>query len=985
MNGVAKRPQESGPRRRRRPGRTSLAAIAGAALGAWICGPGAFAEQIVQWEFDGDLSSSTGHAALAAAAVPPAAAPSVTFEDLPVGGRTAKVARFSRGTYFRARPGFAPNGGGSLVNRYTLILDVLFPDRSPSGGWAALYQTSVRNSNDGDWFVNPSSGLGISGNYGGSVPEGEWHRLGLVVDLVAGTFTSFIDGVQVQENTGQAIDGRFAIYSASDAASDGFLLFADEDQENAEGYVDAVQVRDVALCPEDMAAIGSPSAGPLAPTPVSPGGCEAPPPPPLGLKEGPYLQWATASEITVMWETTAAADSTVSFRRGGAAAWEEASEPGLVKIHEVRLGGFAAGETVEYSVRSRAGAEEVESEPAELTTNPPGPVPSFGFTVFGDNHVNPAVFGALVRHMVTLSPDLAMSCGDVVNDGNVYEEWGRGFLTPLKPLARSVPFYVAIGNHERNARWFYDYMAQPGNEHWFSFDYAGCHFTVIDTNFPFEPGSEQYRWIEADLFSEAAQRSRWLFAFHHHPPYSEIIDEVIYARVRMHLVPLLESAGVDVDFTGHIHDYERGVYVPPDTGRRIAYVQTSGAGGRLWDDEYAGEWEQIEKVIQYVYHYCDVRIDEKTLSFRAIDLQGNTIDSFTLTESPREVEPPPPPPPPGGEALTQWDFEDGTLAATFGPGDLVYLDGEAGPTASLTRIGTTASLGVPGIGGVEAGAMRFPKAASPSMGFRLRPNAPPNGGGKLINNYSLVLDLYVPAASFASDLWLCFFNTHAANATDGDAFVKLSTGGIGISGRYDGRNLPDTWHRVAFVIGVEAGLVSLRKYIDGAEVGTQALGAVDGRWAVRPLGDAAPWLLLLTDDNGETTSGCLASLLFADRALSAAEVAGLGGPDAGGILDDPCPGGACPGRFRRGDSNGDGDVDVSDAVATLLYLFAGDPLPPCEASLDADDDGELSLSDAVRVLRYLFLASPSLAAPFYYCGQDPTPDALTCRTFGPCE
>jgi Calcineurin-like phosphoesterase len=594
-------------------------------------------ETVVQWDLNGDLNATTAHPPLSVGAAHPAIAPSVTFEDADTPGGTAQVAHFSRGTYFRARPGLSPNGGGIYLNEYTIILDVMFPDRSPSGGWAALFQTNVDNANDGEWFVNPANGIGISGSYQGYVLAGEWHRLALVADLAAGTLTNYVDGARLQDIAVDGTDGRFSVYTKDDGARDGFLLFADENGENAEGYVDAIQVRDAALCPEEVASLGSYSEKRLVPDPVPPDVCKPPPPPALAIKEGPYLQWATLSEITVMWETSITARGSLFFRRQGG-EFQEAVGPPAVKIHEVRAGGFTPYETVEYFVRSEAGDVTVESDPSTFRTNP-GEVVPFSFTIFGDNHVNPPVFAGLVNRMVTNAPDLAMSCGDVVNTGGIYAEWGQGFLSPLRPLARSVPFYVAIGNHEQNAHWFYDYVAQPGNEHWFSFDYSGCHFVIIDTNFPIAPRTPQYRWIEEDLFSEAAQKARWLFAFHHHPPYSEIVEETIYAQVRMHLVPLFEAAGVDMDFTGHIHDYERGIYTPPDTQRRIAYIQTSGAGGQLWDDEFAGTWEQIQKVIQYVYHYCLVEISGDTLSFKAIALDGRVIDSFTLKELPRGEEP----------------------------------------------------------------------------------------------------------------------------------------------------------------------------------------------------------------------------------------------------------------------------------------------------------------------------------------------------------
>jgi hypothetical protein len=239
---------------------------------AFLALPPALRAEVAQWDFDGDLESSTGHAPLAEFFAAPGVGPDYEFESGAIGGDGAEVLRFERGTYFRVMPGMGPNGGGAYVNRYTLVMDVMFPDRSPSGGWASLLQTNEANANDGDWFIGDTGGLGISGNYGGSVPEGEWHRLALVVDLVAGTFTSFIDGVQVQQNTGEPLDGRFSLYSVNDGGFDGFSIFADESGDNAEGFINSLQFRDVALAPADVAALGGPSADGI-PIPSDPRDC----------------------------------------------------------------------------------------------------------------------------------------------------------------------------------------------------------------------------------------------------------------------------------------------------------------------------------------------------------------------------------------------------------------------------------------------------------------------------------------------------------------------------------------------------------------------------------------------------------------------------------------------------------------------------------------------------------------------------------------
>jgi hypothetical protein len=82
--------------------------------------------------------------------------------------------------------------------------------------------------------------------------------------------------------------------------------------------------------------------------------------------------------------------------------------------------------------------------------------------------------------------------------------------------------------------------------------------------------------------------------------------------------------------------------------------------------------------------------------------------------------------------------------------------------------------------------------------------------------------------------------------------------------------------------------------------------------------------------------------------------------------------------FRRGDANEDGGVDISDAVAILVYLFGGGSPPPCLDRLDTNDEGQLNVADAVYLLSYLFSAGPPPPEPFAQLGPDPTPDGLDC-------
>lgn len=86
--------------------------------------------------------------------------------------------------------------------------------------------------------------------------------------------------------------------------------------------------------------------------------------------------------------------------------------------------------------------------------------------------------------------------------------------------------------------------------------------------------------------------------------------------------------------------------------------------------------------------------------------------------------------------------------------------------------------------------------------------------------------------------------------------------------------------------------------------------------------------------------------------------------------------------FVRGDCDGDGDVQISDAVFALEYLFpqSGSVNPPgCQPACDANDDDTLDLGDVIAGVVAVF-GQPSVPLPSPYpgCGTDPTPGSLNC-------
>jgi len=108
--------------------------------------------------------------------------------------------------------------------------------------------------------------------------------------------------------------------------------------------------------------------------------------------------------------------------------------------------------------------------------------------------------------------------------------------------------------------------------------------------------------------------------------------------------------------------------------------------------------------------------------------------------------------------------------------------------------------------------------------------------------------------------------------------------------------------------------------------------------------------------------------------------------DRNGVPDE------CENRyFHRGDANGDGRTNLSDAIFVLKHLFHGGSIGECLESADANNDGQIDLADPIAVLQYLFQRGAAPAPPGpppLSCGPDPDPpgakENLGCGSYDRC-
>jgi hypothetical protein len=188
--------------------------------------------------------------------------------------------------------GIAPNGGGTRVNQYTLIMDIMVDGSGP--GAAALWQTSdpIANSDDGDLFWQGNQfGQGTDGYIGtGAFTPLAWHRIAAAYNEAAATpvVTKYVDGIfQHDWTANQGLDAprRTLLPTA--------ILFGDGDQDERRiMWVDSIQIRSGALSKAELAALG-PASGTGIPVVIP---VEIPPTIHIGLVNGQFvMSWPLAN------------------------------------------------------------------------------------------------------------------------------------------------------------------------------------------------------------------------------------------------------------------------------------------------------------------------------------------------------------------------------------------------------------------------------------------------------------------------------------------------------------------------------------------------------------------------------------------------------------------------------------------------------------------------------------------------------------------
>ena len=150
----------------------------------------------------------------------------------------------------------------------------------------------------------------------------------------------------------------------------------------------------------------------------------------------------------------------------------------------------------------------------------------FTFAIIGDKtgggEKNWPIFDQAMDEVSRLHPDFAIMVGDLI----------QGYITNLKVIDEQwkefyehanriqVPLFFLPGNHDISNKVMYEYWTANVGKTYYSFDYRGCHFVLLNTeeglmSDEVQFGSEQMEWIRSDI--EAHLDSKHIFVFIHRP------------------------------------------------------------------------------------------------------------------------------------------------------------------------------------------------------------------------------------------------------------------------------------------------------------------------------------------------------------------------------------------------------------------------------------------------------------------------------------
>jgi len=423
----------------------------------------------------------------------------------------------------------------------------------------------------------------------------------------------------------------------------------------------------------------------------------------------------TESSVVVRWRT----DSTVSDvdtrvwygTQLDIATMMTVDDATLTSEHEVNITGLTANTKYFYVVGTSTGMLSTLDSSYYFKTSPAigtkQPIRIYAIGDFGEgNNKGPMIKDGYLNYLNGRHSDVWLWLGDNAYDSGRDDEYQTNVFDVYPDVFKNTILYPAPGNHDYGqthpvvslgAGPYFANFTMPtngesgglasGTEKYYSYDYGNVHFISINSEeYDFNIGfggvtidhdPAMLTWLENDL--AANTNTDWVIAYMHQPPYSRgthteldqsltAVDGAVMRAVRDHIIPILESYGVDLVLNGHSHAYERSYLLfgnygsdsphpidstivdggtgslsdgtpylklttgpNPNRGTVYAVVGCSAKTGNLGSDG------QLDHPLMYASGYeggsLVIEVDGDQLDAFLIDSLGGVYDDFTIIKN----------------------------------------------------------------------------------------------------------------------------------------------------------------------------------------------------------------------------------------------------------------------------------------------------------------------------------------------------------------
>jgi predicted phosphodiesterase len=284
------------------------------------------------------------------------------------------------------------------------------------------------------------------------------------------------------------------------------------------------------------------------------------------------------------------------------------------------LAGLAAGGRYAYQVVTGATSGRVHEFIAGAAKND-----DFRFIVYGDTRTGHIVHWRVVEAMARERVSFAVHTGDMVTDGGQRDQWHR-FFGISRSFAARHPIIAAFGTHEPSNEGLFRHhllLDSRGEQRYYRRDWGRLRMVMMNSEQEYRPGSSQHAFVEREL-ADGAARNMLMLITTHVPPFSSG-PHGSNLQMRGVLLPLCKRYGVELVVSGHDHNYERA---KPVDGTTFIVSGSSGAPIRPIDPKAFSAKARTEP------HYVLVDVDAGGLTLRAVNLQGQTFDTYVIKPNP---------------------------------------------------------------------------------------------------------------------------------------------------------------------------------------------------------------------------------------------------------------------------------------------------------------------------------------------------------------